>query len=399
MKRFIVLIKKASRELKIYGIRYVISGIFFYFRNKLFIKSFSFDYEFDCWKKIKNQQERNNEKSSVNNLDIKKQRIAFLIPGTSISGGVGMVLQHANRLLKRGYNVEIFSLSNNDRIDWFPNQKVRIVPYHIAERIMRKGSLDVLIATNWSTVFTVDMSSAKKKYYYVQSDESRFFTEDKILTEKINIGYTIPFHYFTVARWLQSWLKDKYGHDTYYVPNGLDTEMFHQVDPLQPKGKKPRILIEGSINVPFKGMDDAYNAIKDLDVEIWIVSNNGVPRPEWRYHKFFQNVPMNDMKKIYSSCDIFLKMSRVEGFFGPPMEAMACGCAVVVGKVTGYDEYIVDGYNALVVEQGAVEDAKKSVQKLIEDEKLRKELIANGYKTVQEWSWRVSEEYMENFFQ
>jgi len=59
---------------------------------------------------------------------------------------------------------------------------------------------------------------------------------------------------------------------------------------------------------------------------------------------------MVDIKAIYSSCDVFLKMSSVEGSFCPPMEAMACGCAVVVGKATEYDEVIWDGYSALVYE-------------------------------------------------
>ncbi|MDD5083588.1 MAG: glycosyltransferase family 4 protein [Candidatus Moranbacteria bacterium] len=401
MKKIIVLIKKAYRELRIYGIRHVISGIRFYLQNKLFIKSFSFDYEFDRWKKYHNRQSNAASRTvpEKDASDIKKQKIAFLIPGTHISGGVGMVLQHANRLLRKGYDVEVFSLSNSDSIDWFPNQKVKIVPYRIAEGVMRSGSVDILIATNWSTVFTVDMSSARRKCYYVQSDESRFFSEDMVLTEKINVGYAIDFEYFTAARWMQYWLKDAYGHDATYVPNGIDLDIFKKVGPIVQKTGKPRVLIEGSINISYKGMDDAYDAIKDLDCEIWIVSNNGKPRSHWRYDRFFENVPFEKMHELYSSCDIFLKMSRIEGFFGPPMEAMACGCAVVVGKVSGYDEYVVDGKNALVVDMGDVDAAKKSVEKLIRDAELREKLIAGGYETIKDWSWERSSHLMEKFLE
>ena len=62
------------------------------------------------------------------------------------------------------------------------------------------------------------------------------------------------------------------------------------------------------------------------------------------------------------SCDVLIKMSRVEGFFMPPLEMMACGGTVLTGKVTGYNEYVVDGYNGLVVEQGDVESAKKKLR-------------------------------------
>ena len=104
------------------------------------------------------------------------------------------------------------------------------------------------------------------------------------------------------------------------------------------------------------------------------------------------------MRKIYSSCDILLKMSRVEGFFGPPLEMMACGGTAVVSKVTGYDEYIVDGYNALVVEMGDVNRARAAVKRLIEDPELRKRLIANGQQTAKNWRWEQTIDILEKVY-
>jgi len=51
-----------------------------------------------------------------------------------------------------------------------------------------------------------------------------------------------------------------------------------------------------------------------------------------------------------------------------------CSCS----KVTGYDEYIEDGYNALVVDAGDITAASSAVAKLIYDNELRSKLIANG---------------------
>lgn len=103
---------------------------------------------------------------------------------------------------------------------------------------------------------------------------------------------------------------------------------------------------------------------------------------------------MSDMRRIYSACDVFVKMSRVEGFFGPPMEAMACGCSVVVGKVTGWDEYIVHERNALVVEQADVIGGRAAVKRLLDDSELRRRLIEAGKKTASEWTWEKSGEAM-----
>ncbi len=312
-------------------------------------------------------------------------KIAYIIPGTGISGGIAVILQHANRLLNRGYDVFLISQDLKEEINWFPHNKVPIISQETNKKYLF-DNIDILIATGWSTASDLYKYSARRNIYFVQSDERRFFDDLKI-KEKIHKTYKIQCEYMTEARWIQKWLKDEFGHDAHYVPNGLDEKIFFKEKPIKRESNKLRVLIEGPISIPFKGMKDAYNAIKDLDCEIWIISSSGTPKKNWRYDKFFESVPMNEMRKIYSSCDIFLKMSRIEGFFGPPMEAMACGCSVVVGKCTGYDEYIEHKKNALVVEMGDVDGAKRAVQRLIDDKKLRKDLIMAGYKTVQEWTW------------
>ncbi|HBI33697.1 MAG TPA: hypothetical protein DEA43_00300 [Candidatus Moranbacteria bacterium] len=366
---------------------------YLYINSKTIKTRFFFDGEYSRWKKF--NENRKSIINTVKNKTGKEQKIYYLVPGVKISGGIAVIFQHANRLKKRGYDVKILSLTNKNDASWFPDQEIEILPFNKTKEILKSGEIDILIATAYSTAFTVDMAQTRRKIYFVQSDESRFFSDNEDLCSIIKKTYSLPLEYMTEALWIQKWLKNDCGKESYYVPNGLDENLFYKTKPLIVKTEKPRILLEGSIDVPYKGMEDAYNAVKDLDCELWIVSNNGKPKSNWKYDKFFENVPFDKMNEIYSSCDIFLKMSRIEGFFGPPMEAMACGCAVVVGKVTGYDEYIVDGENALVVEQGDVEGAKKAIQQLINDRELKNKLIEGGYKTVKNWTWNHSINLLE----
>lgn len=367
-----------------------------YFRYKFLSPSFVLSREYLLWIKWRNACSAETFSTSSSDQGVESdQKIIILVPGTTISGGIAVILQHANRLAETGCIVEIFSQSNFVDTTWFPNQKVKVYPYKECYKRLKNEPFDILMATSWSTAYPVAMSKAKRKIYFVQSDESRFFPKDKRRTELIRSTYSLPLEFITEARWIQRWLKDEFGKDSFYVPNGIDLSVFKKTDPIEPRGKRIRILLEGAINIPYKGMDDAYEALSGLDVDIWIVSNNGKPRKEWEFSQYFEGVPYGEMNRIYSSCDIFLKMSRVEGFFGPPMEAMACGCAVVVGKVTGYDEYIVDGYNALVVEEGDIDGAKKAVELLMNDVQLREELIVNGYQTVKKWGWEKASNYMQ----
>ncbi|MGC9048456.1 MAG: glycosyltransferase, partial [Caldisphaera sp.] len=59
---------------------------------------------------------------------------------------------------------------------------------------------------------------------------------------------------------------------------------------------------------------------------------------------------LNDdiLARLYSSSDIFLFTSRAEGFGLPPLEAMACGTAVISTDSKGTRDYMINGYNALV---------------------------------------------------
>jgi glycosyltransferase involved in cell wall biosynthesis len=320
-------------------------------------------------------------------------KIAYLLPNCGVSGGIAVVCQHANRLQKRGHQVLIVSESEESGIEWFPDQRVPVVGLHNFP-----SDLDILVATAWSTAFRVASLPARHKFYFVQSDETRFHPCNSAWEHITRLSYSISYNYLTEARWIRQWLLDDFGHTAELAPNGLDNAIFAPSEPLEPKGMKPRILLEGAIDLPYKGMAEAFEAVKDIDAEIWCVSSLGKPKKSWTCHRFFEQVPMTEMRHIYSSCDILVKLSRVEGFFGPPMEMMACGGAVVVGKVTGYDEYITHEVNALVVDPLDSQQAAAAIKRLIEDTALRDALIANGKLTAERWQWEPTIDIVEQYY-
>lgn len=320
-------------------------------------------------------------------------KIGYIIPSCSVSGGMAVICQHGNRLRNRGHSVVFLSIVDIKKMDWFPNQEIPI--YDAASWA---SDLDILVATAWSTAFWLPRINAKVKCYFVQSDETRFHPAGSRWQHLTTLTYYFGVNYFTEARWIQKWLNDNFGHKAELIPNGLDETLFFPTEPLEPKGKRPRILLEGAIGLPYKGMKESFEAVKNIDAEVWCVSSYGTPNADWKCDRFFEHVPMHEMRKIYSSCDILLKLSRVEGFFGPPMEMMACGGAVVVGRVTGYDEYIVEGFNALVVDPLDITAAEHAVKQLLNDPDLRTKLITAGRQTADEWTWESSIEKLESYF-
>lgn len=313
-------------------------------------------------------------------------RIAYLLPSTKISGGISIILQHTNELLKRGHDVFLLSNEPSEEIEWFPNQ-VPIIHTFNSE------NLDILVATFWATVNDAIKIRSKRKFYFVQSDE-RLFYRDLETRIKVHQTYVKCLEFLTEAKWIQEFLKIEFHHDSYYIPNGIDPLFFYKTN-FEPHPK--RILLEGAIDLELKGVEIAYEAVKDLNCEIWMVSNSGKPKPHWKISKFFENVQFLQMKNIYSSCDVLLKMSLIEGLSGPPLEAMACGCPVVLGHCKGY-EYIIPNWNGVIVPAKDIIAAKKAVLKILFDDSLRNKLIKNGYETAKKWSWDSSMNKLEEIF-
>ena len=330
-----------------------------------------------------------------NNSYQRRLKIAYILPDLSITGGAAVVLQHTNRLLKRGHDVMVAAPGGGPlSIDWFPGQSVPVV-----KLCALPEGIDLLVATQWSTAFEAAGLKARHKCYFVQSDETRFYEKDSFLFHGAATSYLMNYHFFTEAKWIQKWLQEGYKKTAAHIPNGLDREIFFPVRPLKAKGGRVRVLLEGNIKLGFKGMDTAFEIVQDMeDVEVWCVSSSGKPKPHWRCDMFFKAVTMDKMRDIYSSCDILLKVSRVEGFFGPPLEMMACGGVCVVGRVSGYDEYIIDGENALVVDPLDIKGAREAVERLMHDMTLREKLRQNGLATAAGWDWEASIDKLERFF-
>lgn len=324
-----------------------------------------------------------------------KKKIVYIIPGTGLSGGIAVIVQHANRLIKKGYKVLLVTTDNSINLNWIKCDAL-ICPYSSKLKFVFKNA-DLLIATAWSTVEFLDKIPSKRKLYFVQSDERRFFKQnEEEWIQKVENTYKKNCEFFTMAKWIQKWLKEEFDKDSYYVPNGIDLNCFYKVNSIEEKNKPFRILLEGPTSLWFKGMDDAYEATKDLDCEIWMVSALGKPKNGWKIDNFFEHVPIEQMKSIYSSCDFLLKMSRVESFSSPPLEAMACGCIPIITNYTGYTEYLINEKNGLVVDIGDTESARKAIIRLMKDQKLREYLLKDGTKTVKKWSWDRSIDYLED---
>ncbi|EJL6368395.1 glycosyltransferase, partial [Vibrio cholerae] len=143
--------------------------------------------------------------------------------------------------------------------------------------------------------------------------------------------------------------------------------------------------IEGPLNVSFKNTELALEIAKKSNAdEVWLLTSTPVGAMKG-VDKLFSRVPISKVGKIYASCDILVKLSTVEGMFGPPLEAFHCGCTSITYDVTGYDEYIKHSSNALVSFTREDEEVLNFINQLCADKNMIDNLKFEALNTANDW--------------
>ncbi len=325
-------------------------------------------------------------------------RIAFLLPADTRSGGTYVVCEHAKELSRLGHEVVLVFRSPCSGDGPTASQSYRLKTMGWAEALTFQ--FDIGVATWWETVFHLFQLHCTKYAYFVQSDERRFYTDGQSLPRMLAaLTYQMNIPMITEARWIQQQFREEFGASLALAPNAISSDVFRSVRPLEEKRNGVlRVLIEGPGRVAFKRVGLSFDVTNAIDgIEVWYVSSDGHTEPNWRADKVLPPQPRSEMSKIYSSCDVLLKLSTVEGFPLPPLEMMACGGTAVVSQVTGIEEYVVDGSNALVVPLDDKDAAVKAVKRFRDDRELLAKLKTGAVQTVKAMSWSDSSKQFEQF--
>lgn len=96
-------------------------------------------------------------------------------------------------------------------------------------------------------------------------------------------------------------------------------------------------------------------------------------------------VDEEDLPYVYNLATVFIFPSLYEGFGLPPLEAMACGCPAIVSNTSSLPEVVGDA--ALKVEPRDDKGFANAINKLLEDEEMRNQMINKGLIRVKEFSW------------
>ena len=101
---------------------------------------------------------------------------------------------------------------------------------------------------------------------------------------------------------------------------------------------------------------------------------------------FTDFIPDSQKDWLYTQASAYVFPSLMEGFGLPGLEAMGYGAPVVSSNATCLPE--VYGDAAIYFDPKSVNDMAKKISTVLEDESLRKDLIAKGYEQLKKYSWK-----------
>jgi glycosyltransferase involved in cell wall biosynthesis len=347
-----------------------------------------------------------------------KMKISFPVFGIGDAGGEKFLVRLAYGLLKRGHEVKIIlpkgsykcpylskDLLKDTFIEFksnFPFRKI-VLPWKVS---FFTPPSDIICATAGLTAIpTIIASKIFRRgipFYLVQNWDSSFYDKPKYWFYRLLINKTYKYfdNFITVAKWLDDKIYETTGKRTTVIHPGIDLNVFFPRE-IKKEQRIKTILCLGR-KEKIKGLPDLIKAIelvyqKRKDIRLIIVGrrkidiNSDIPCEQ-------RQATDDELAKLYSSGDVFVLPSWVEGCPAPPLEAMACGAPVVTTDCLGIREYAINGENSLVVPPRNPQAMANAIIRLLSDEGLRRKFAEEGPKTAAHFTWDKTTDKVERLF-
>jgi len=282
-----------------------------------------------------------------------------------------------------------------DLLSWLVS-KVTGYPLNAGEALRRLIRSDVAVATWFPTAIPVLQSDARPMILMQDFPEQ---VEESMGRPGLRLFRTVlraPLSFLSISSYVTELIRSENpSARIYYIGDGIDPEAFYprKVD----KGSELTVsVILRRLNyknpdIAVQTLNMAYRRVKFRALLVSEFSEGELRsrfRPEFPYVYYRKGLTDEELARIYSGSDVFLYTSRAEAFGLPPLEAMACGAAVVSTDAKGNRDYMVNGYNALVAKTHDPAELADLLVEALTNGELRRSLVAGGLETAKKWDFR-----------
>jgi glycosyltransferase involved in cell wall biosynthesis len=331
------------------------------------------------------------------------------MPNLHITGGARVAVELSNRLTERNHEIFILIPGGRYKLPISTSAKVIECGFNVSNPLLavlmgipsmlyRIPEVDIIISCmppyalvgcylgNLHSILNIN---------YLLNDDVHFFDDGSFIRSRL-LQHFYRFIArlsvrsgvnFTNSHWTAVQAVSEGGNrPTAIIPQGYNPAIFY---PLKTGigEKSPITLVTVGRKARWKGFSDLINGLNLVDrkrypFELKIISQEITDCSSANFpisiHK-----PKNDVElaDLYRSGQVYVHSSWFEGFGMPPLEAQACGLAVISTDCGGIKEYLVDGKNALLVPPREPLTMARAVEKIINDRELLIRLSTKGLET------------------
>lgn len=324
-------------------------------------------------------------------------RVAWLLPDLTLSGGAGIVIQHA-RQVQRHHGMESVLVRTRPatRPDWaYPGlEELRVATLDEAagERF------DVAVATWWETAMDLFALDADRYAYFLQLLENSHYPEGEAERLGFQLTLGLPVRFITASAWIRRTVERlQPGNPAFYVLSGMDKATWSPPDAPPAVDGPLRVVVEGGLDLIRKGVPHALEAVRGMaePKHVTLVTPRAPEAPEPSVDAHVGGISHAELAALFARSHVLLKLSRAEGMYGPPLEGFHMGATTVTTEVTGHDEYVRHGWNGVVVDWDDVRGTARMLDLLARDRRYLHFLRHNALATARGWpSWEQAAQFM-----
>ncbi|GAB6152820.1 glycosyltransferase family 4 protein [Desulfosporosinus burensis] len=320
----------------------------------------------------------------------------LVIPVVSLeTGGTRFIYQLANEMVDKGHSVEIV-LPENASVAWPLRAQITRVKKLTPNTI---PPADFILPNFYPTVFPAWESKKGRVVRLSLGYEPLWVNE----TAKARASYLIDAPIISISQWHRQLILQETGRDSTVIPGGVDTTVFKHFPKLSLSTGRltiAYILRSKDHGYTWKGAEDFWEACQHLsqsvpDFDIQVVTPERVPSQAPLPYKIVKADTDTEMAHFYAQADIFVSTSYFEAFALPPLEAMACGTAVVTTDNGGNRDYAKNRENCLLVPPSDIKQLTQALAQLLTQETLRNQLAHAGSQFALPWTWRHTADKVE----
>ena len=188
------------------------------------------------------------------------------------------------------------------------------------------------------------------------------------------------------SEWAARSMIDDYGagpDKVHVIPPGIDLDLWTCAQ--RAESQVPRVLFVGA-DFERKGgpmLLDLYRSHLRGECELHLVTRHAIePEAGVQFHTGLRPGDPR-LRELYRSSDMLVLPTLADCYSMAALEAMACGLPVVISKVGGIPEIVVDGHTGILIEPGRPESLLRSVRALLGSPDLRRRMGAAGRRRVE----------------